>query len=324
MMSMPRRSAAVGTAVESERREAVRLAQRLVELELPRLVAFEVDVTIFRDLRFQSPVAHVVRGLLGERLRRSCLTGAPDCRGCNVRVECPYDRLFGSDDERGQRRSGFADVQPFWLQGLPIAYEVPVGATWTARLTAAGLDDADLQFLHMTWRRALEALGRGTAAALAPRVSPSRGYEIDLDVEPIAAETWWIEARTPLVLSPPQHSSHVASCPQAPWLPVLLAAGMRRLEALAVSTGGEEGRIPVVQPNLQAVEVLAGGFERWRGEVLSRRQGAIPIRDAYTGRAMLRLPGLPEVATLLERLAATGVGKKTTMGFGDLRVEPVR
>lgn len=312
---------ALPTSADTPRRPAVPLAERLAALNLPPLVVFEADITFGCDLRFQSPVCHVVRGLLGERLRRTCRTGAPDCRGCEVWSECTYDRLFGSEGGGQRRGHGLEGVQPYWLQGLPVDVAVKSGSTWPARLVAAALDDADLDLLHGAWRQALTSLGRGVRPLYAPRLSASRRERIEWGSKPEESGTWWIEARTPLLLSAPRHTSHLAECPQAPWLPVLLAAGIRRLEALAMLGGTALDRVPVVQPDLRGVEVLAGGLEPWRGAVLSRRQGGIPIHEGYVGRALLRFPSpTGGIASLLRRLALTGVGKKTTMGFGDVRV----
>lgn len=295
-------------------------------LSLPGFFEVEVDVVVPRDLRFRSPVSAVVRGLLGERLRaRSCLTATPTCDGCTVRSLCDYARLFAADAGPRPAQGGLADLHPFWLQGLPAVHSLDAGSAGAVSLVAVGLEAREQHLLHLCLREALSHLGLSHVSGdhrATLQLSPSRCQVVSPDLTPSSATTWWIEARTPLLLSVPRNGAYLSPCPAAPWLPLLVAAGIRRLKALAQSFAGLATFPEVELPALDAVRVVAGRMQPWRGEVRSSRQGrAYPLENAYTGAALLQGEALAAVGPLLQLLQHTNVGKKTSMGFGDLFVE---
>ncbi len=308
--------------------EPIPLDRWLRALRLPDLTEIEVDVRVFRKVRFNSPVSAVVRGLLGERLRaRDCLTGASQCEGCLEWRRCEYAGVFGTSIGLRRAPGGLGDLHPFWLQGLPAALEVLPGAQLTARLVTAGLGGELVHSLHLAFRDALGRLGEAANRqdGTAPLLSPSRAQRTPLAVARSDSDTWWIEARTPLLLTQPRHADHLPACAAASWLPPLLGAGMRRLKALAVMFGATDTMPPVALPQMDDIEIVSGELAAWNGSVVSRRQGrAFPLEDGIVGGALVRGSAMPVLGPLLQLLERTGVGKKTTMGFGHLAVEPVR
>lgn len=307
-----------GFAQGTGARRVVALGAWLAELELPDLVTLDIDAIYFERSEFRSPLHYVIRSLLGARLRRqSCLTGAPDCSGCTVRSRCDYARLFGSEEEPRTAPGGFADLQPFWLRGIPCHRSLDVGFTLRARMSMLALDEHDVGVLEVALRAALASLGRGVRGGLQPWLSETRAFAKPLTVTSVRSDTWWLEARTPLLLSQPQRTARLPPCPAAPWLPDLMAAGVRRLRALAAVAGREDHAV-IEFPALGDVEILAGGLRPWSGKVSSRRQErSYLVRDGRMGGVLLRGTGLVEAGPLLGCLAETGVGKKTAMGFGD-------
>jgi hypothetical protein len=218
-------------------------------------------------------------------------------------------------------------LHPFWLQGLPAALEVLPGSQLTARLITAGLDGELVHSLHLAFRDALGRLGEtaNRQVVSAPLLSPSRAQRTPLAVGRSDADTWWIEARTPLLLKPPRHADHLPRCTAASWLPPLLGAGTRRLKALALMFGATDTVPLVALPALDDIEIVSGELVAWEGAVTSRRQRrTFPLEDGITGGVLVRGNALRVLGPLLQLLERTGVGKKTTMGFGHLAVEPVR
>lgn len=111
------------------------------------------------------------------------------------------------------------------------------------------------------------------------------------------------------------------ACPRAPWLALLVRAGIRRLDALLTAFAGATPRYAEL-PSMVDVEV-EGQLSRWRGSRYSRRQAQRFPLDGLVGRAVARGEAMHEVGALLRVLELTSVGKATSMGFGALSAEPL-
>jgi len=133
---------------------------------------------------------------------------------------------------------------------------------------------------------------------------------------------WRIEARTPLVLRGDVARCERA-CPRAPWLALLVRAGIRRLDALLGAFTPRGVRPRVEMPRLEEVEVVEGRVASWRGSRFSRRQGRRFPLEGLRGSAVLRGAAMRDIGTLLRVLEVTGVGKATSMGFGALAATPL-
>lgn len=295
-------------------------------LRLPVLTEIEVDVTFYDRISLRSPASSVVRGLLGERLRaRTCSTGAMTCSGCDVWRSCDYARIFGADTGSRAADGGLGDLHAFWLQGLPAERDLAPGSRYLARLVTTGVSDLQLHTLHAAFRDALAVLGQGPRRRdHLSRLSASRAQRRAIEPCVTTSHTWWVEARTPLLLSPARQDAHLPRCPQIPWLPTLLGAAVRRLRVLAQRFCAGDPPPRVLFPSLRDVSVVAGSVSPWEGAVISQRQRrGYPLDHGITGGVLLRGEAMSEIGSLLQLLPHTGVGKKTTMGFGHLRVEAV-
>jgi len=306
--------------------EPLPLGEWIERLSLPALTEIEVDITFYDEISLRSPVSAVVRGLLGERLRaRTCLTGATTCSGCGVWRSCDYARIFGADTGSRAADGGLGDLHSFWLQGLPAARHLDPGSRYTARLLTTDVHDHRLHTLHEAFRDALAVLGQGPRRrAHLSRLSASRARRRAIEPCVTASQMWWVETLTPLLIAPARQDAHLPKCPQVPWLPVLLGAAVRRLRALTQRFSADDPAAPVILPDLGDLEVVAGSVAAWQGAVISQRQRrGYPLEHGLTGGVLLRGKAMPEIGSLLQLLQHTGVGKKTTMGFGSLRVEAV-
>ena len=158
-------------------------------------------------------------GLLGERFRDlRCTTRATTCDGCTETATCDYARVFAS--EASARR-----LHPFWLQGVPAEPALDPGACITARVLVTSVAAPVLLVPSTSLRDALVRLGAKVSASRVQRVAlPPEAPRSD-------ALRWRVEAITPLVL---RGDLDVCAqmCPRAPWLALLVRAGVRRLDAL--------------------------------------------------------------------------------------------
>ncbi len=273
-----------------------------------RLIEIAVDVVLGRGVRLGSPVCAVVRGLLGERLRElRCLTGASACGGCGVASACDYATVFDG-----------AAPHPFWLQGMPAMARLAAGTRYTARLYVAGPAHDIVAYLDVALRDALRAIDP------AARVSPSRVRTGTLDQLVSAAPVDGpvrLCADTPLALRGDDAICH-ALCPHAPWLALLVRAGIRRLDALVRAFAPPPGgRLPRVElPDLTTVEVVRGGLTPWRSSRFSHRQRQrLPLAGLH-GEVVIAGDAVTALVPLLRALTVTSVGKATSLGLGALRI----
>jgi len=298
----------------------------LGQLSALELTALEVAVRFRAPVRLADPAGAVVRGLLGERLRDlRCLTRVPTCEGCAETARCDYGRIFAGEAGPREWRGRARDLHPYWLQGPPVARELGAGTQWTARLVVAGSAATALPYLDVALRDALARLG-ALPRAEAPELSASSSRRVTLPLpEPVVgAGTWpWrLEARTPLVLRGDEAWCE-RTCPRAPWLALLVRAGIRRLDALLGAFTPLAVRPRVEMPPLEDVEVVEGRLAWWKGSRFSRRQGRRFSLEGLTGSVVLRGAAVDAIGTLLRVLEVTGVGKATSMGFGTLSATPL-
>ena len=296
----------------------------LGQLAALELTALDIAVHFRAPIRLADPACAVVRGLLGERLRDlRCLTRAPTCEGCADTTRCDYARIFTGEAASSALRTGARALHPYWLQGLPVARTIDAGTRLTARLTVTGPAASALPYLDVALRDALARIG-ALPRESAPELSASRTQRLALPLaEPVpGASLWRIEASTPLVLRGDPDACERA-CPRAPWLALLVRAGIRRLDALLGAFSPVAAPPRVEMPRLDDVEVVEGQLVRWRGSRFSQRQGQRFPLDGLTGNAVVRGPAMATAGTLLRVLEVTGVGKATSMGFGVLAAAPL-
>jgi hypothetical protein len=284
-----------------------------------------IDVRTLRRIRTHDPVCSIVRGLLGERLRDlRCLTRAPTCDACGEAPRCDYARIFAASATTLTPSIPRRDPPSFWLQGLPATRDLAAGATFTTRIVATGHAVSRLPYLDVALRDALDRLGssRGTLQPSATSLSASRLGPIPLPPLPTtSSRAWVLETLTPLVLRG-NHDACLAACPKAPWLALLARAGVRRLDALLRAFAPGVPRARVLFPPLDDVTILDGALSPWSSSRFSQRQQRRMPVEGLAGRVVLAGNGINALAPLLRLLEVTSVGKATTMGFGNLRIEP--
>ena len=291
-----------------------RFLERVAQLRLARV---SVTARCTRALRMKDPVCAVVRGLAGEHLRElRCITRAPTCDGCTETGACDYARTFGAQPEAGDR-----EVRPYWLAGVPATHDLAPGATFSASITTVGDASRLGPYLDVALRDALRRLGSEDDGGFDVRVvlGASRLEAPSLDVRPRDAERLRVMARTPLLLRGDLGACQ-AACPAAPWLALLVRAGIRRLDALlGLVDGTEQPRVAF--PDLADVRVVHGRMVPWSDSRWSGRQGRRFPLVGYAGEATVEGSQLREVLPLLSALAESSVGRKTTMGFGWLTID---
>lgn len=275
-----------------------------------------INIVIARDLDLRDPLNVVIRGLLGARLRDlRCLTRAPTCDRCDLTARCDYIRIFETPAALTPGAHGSHGPHPFWLQGIPAEHHLPAGTMIAARLATIGFARPLLPYLDVALRDAWMRLGAGAVELSASRTTRER-----LPPHPPSARALSLHALTPLVLSgDPARAKE--GCPAAPWLSLLVRAGVRRLRSLDAAYAGGPERVRVAFPDLREVVVVDGGWSRWGASRYSARQKQRQPLGGWIGRATVRGEGVAEIAPLLSALGVLSVGKGTTMGFGEVRVE---
>lgn len=298
------------------------LAAWLPQLAALELTAIHVDARLPRPIRFSDPVCAVARGLLGERLRDlRCLTRAPTCEGCADAAACDYARIFaGEAGAPGVATDPRGVVHPYWLQGLPALADLPAEARLAVRLVVVGAAAEALPYLDVALRDALANLGV-PASGERLSLSASRLERITIRPAPSESRLWRIEVKTPLVLRGDLDAA-ARDCPAAPWLALLVRAGVRRLHGLLRAFGAPPSA-PAEIPDVRDAVVTEGQVARWRGSRFSQRQGVRFPLDGLVGSAVVRGEAMPAVGALLQALQVTSVGKTTTMGFGVLEARPL-
>lgn len=283
----------------------------------------EVGASFWRPVRLASPASAVVRGLMTAHFRAArCLTAKADCEGCTVSEGCDYARVVGVERVAGEGRG--SDVHPYWLQGLPVDRAIAAGTELTARLSVLAVERAQVPRLNLGLRSALRTLGEEADAprVAAPRLSATRTDHVTPWQAADPARAWWVAFHTPALVTPPRRPADLPPSPSVPWLSPLLLAGVRRVREIAWATGVDLPKVRL--PDLRAIEVVTSSVAPWTGSTFSRRQGKrIKLEHGLVGHAILRGPTLPDIGRLLRVLALTGVGKMTTMGFGQLVVRPI-
>lgn len=277
------------------------------------LWAVETEAVALLPVQTQDPLCTVVRGLLGERLRAlRCLTRAPTCEGCEEAFQCDFARFF---DAGSLGASG--GVPPFWLQGVSARSSLDAGERLVIRVVLQGTETAMLPYVEAALRDAVLALGRPRSGPSKPlftlRARPPRR----LVPEAIARTRWTIEALSPLILQddpvPPREL-----CPEAPLMAQIARAGVRRLQRLARASRGD---VPWVElPDLRGIRVCFGQMIPWTGSHFSQRQQKRYPLGGLVGSFEVEGDALSALSPLLAALPLVGVGKKTTHGFGHLRV----
>lgn len=271
-----------------------------------------------RPRRFDSPVNTIVRGWLGQRLRDlRCLTRTPSCVGCPETARCDYALVFDPALNASETDRDAEEVPPFWLQGLPAEHALAPDTTLSLRLHAAGAALLRLPYLDVALRDAMTRLGA--------TLSASTVQSVDLGAATVGAApaAVRISARSPLLLRG-DRSACAKLCPPAPWFALLVRSGVRRLDRLRRAFGEPGDRPFLAMPALEALEVvdsLGPSVARWRDERYSHRQDQMMPFNGLVGSAVVRGDCVAALAPLLRALTVTGVGKATTMGFGDLLVE---
>jgi len=278
--------------------------------------AIEMNVVVTRDLDLRDPLNVVLRGLVGARLRDlRCLTRAPTCDGCDLTSRCDYVRVFETPAALTPGAHGSHGPHPFWLQGIPAERRVPAGTMLVPRLATIGFARPLLPYLDVAFRDAWVRLGAG-----AVELSASRTTREALVAPPSSARAFALRALTPLVLSGDLARAKL-DCPAAPWLALLVRAGVRRVRTLDAAYGGGPQQTRIAFPDLRDVLVIDGGWSWWAASRYSVRQGRRQPLGGWVGRATVRGEVMAEIAPLLSALGVVSVGKATTMGFGEVRVE---
>jgi hypothetical protein len=286
---------------------------RASRLELDTL---EIDVVARRTLELREPLNSVVRGLLGARLRDlRCITRAPTCEGCAEASRCDYARVFETAAEHAPGAHGSHGLHPYWLRGVPAVRDLPEGVKLRVRLAAAGFARPVLPYLDVALRDAWARLGAGALV-----LSASRSARMSVPIFRSDASSWLIEAMTPLVLGGDPAKARV-DCPTAPWLALLVRAGVRRVSALLAAYAPEVERASVEIPDLRGIELIEGGFSEWSDSRYSARQGKRVPLGGWVGRMEVRGEAMATLSPLLSALGVLNVGKGTAMGFGDVRMD---
>lgn len=285
---------------------------------LPAVSVHEVTVSMVpsRAARFGEPLAVVARGLLGDAFRaRRCLTSAPRCDACPESALCDFDRVFERDGGIGQR--------PFWLRGLHASPQLDPRDRLRVTLAVLERERAMLPDFTAALRHALGALGHVDARnevgvparAVSPLIAPGASED------PVGAVR--IETRTPLLLRGDDDGG-AALCPDAPGFGKLLRAGVRRLAAIA-RVSEPSRRVPAVAwPDLRGLRRFDDQMIPWRAARFSRAQRRTQPLEGVAGSAVIEGPALAPVLPLLRAMERVGVGKKTSFGFGEIRVEAMR
>ena len=292
------------------------LADWLPRLTSLRVARICVEATCMRGVALSDSLCAASRGLIGERMRDlRCLTGAPTCEACAQAPDCDYARIIGVGDVD-------AELHPYWLQGVPAAHRADAGQVVSAELYVAGDSAARTAYLDVALRDALRRLGSRDEGRddVRWRLGPSRIESLSaaMRVDAAVQSELTIEAQTPL-LRRGDLALCAQLCPAAPWFALLIRAGIRRLDAL-LDLDGAPPRPKVALPSLADVRITGGELTPWRDSRWSQRQERRFPLEGYAGRVTLAGDALAEVAPLLRTLALTSVGRKTTMGFGSVRV----
>lgn len=295
--------------------EALPLSAWLARLSVLELEGLAVTASYTRGLSLEEPLNSRVRGNLGARLRAlRCITRAPDCAGCREVAVCDYARIFETPSAVVAGAHGSHGTHPFWLRGLPAVERLSAGTKVVARLFAAGFARPTLPYLDVALRGALEDTGAVAGFA--------RPFKLGLAGPWPEATTWRLTAVTPLAVhaDPAQCAK---DCPEAPWLAVLVRAGLRRLGALGAAYVPGWTRARAGVPDLRGVVLEEGGLAPWSSERYSARQRRSVPLEGLTGSAVVRGEALRELGALWGLLSVVSVGKSTALGFGELRAEPL-
>lgn len=290
------------------------LADWLSALSAITVHELSLTVTIARATRFDQPVNVVARGLLGDAFRaRRCLTAAPTCVGCDEASACDFDRVFERDEGMGQRS--------FWLRGLTAARSLDAGSSLRVTLSALESERGALPDFMAALRHALERLGVHTefnSVALIARRSEALSLRRDEEARSIR-----VNAMTPLLLRGDEAAAG-SLCPHAPGFAMLLRAGVRRLAGMLRANAPGDPVARVEWPALQGLRCTDDQMTRWRDARVSRAQGRRQPLEGLVGSAVLEGEGVSDLLPLLRVLERVGVGRKTSFGFGELRVEIVK
>jgi hypothetical protein len=301
---------------------------------LDRMGALEIheirlSASVTRSIRVRDPYCTVVRGLFGDRLRDfRCLSRALTCLECRETSQCDYARIIGVEESGGS--SSPTDVQPvhpYWLQGLVANTEIQKGTQIAACLRAIASPVAVMPYLDAALRDALVRAGGfvrdplvRTVSLGASKIAPVSLPEFSSWTSNQPLEHVRIETITPVLLRGDRAAGRDL-CPNAPWLGMLVRAGVRRIDALVRGYAPGVPQARVEFPSLQDVRVISGELKPWRGSRFSQRQGQRTPFAGLEGSVVIAGNGVAAIAPLLAALEIINVGKTTSMGFGNLRVE---
>ena len=265
------------------------------------------DVTLADELRLDMPVPARVRGLLGKHHRAlRCSTGATSCHGCELLGSCPWPALFERSEEENRLRS----TQPFWLQTGTFERRARAGTELRARVGLVAPMAHEAAWLGVALRDAMDTLAGCTTPSSLPAIGEQR---VRLG-QP--AERWTVTLRTPAqIKGDPRRARE--DCPQAPILPAIMRAAVRRLHGLATWTP-ELQLDRVAWPDLRQVHAESYEIRPARGTRYSFRQGQNVPLQGWVGSFTVAGDAMTALSPLLDLIRTVGVGSGTTAGMGEI------
>lgn len=264
----------------------------------------EVSFTLSprRPCRLESPLASVVRGLLGEALHARL---APE----------DFARLF-------EETASAVSARPYWLRGLHLHPGLDLRDRLTVTLSLLGAEGRWLPDFTEALHHALSQVGDSER----PPNVVGRPSHREVTLAPPSGEppagAVLVTAHSPLSLRGDEDEA-ARLCPRSPTLGLLLRAGARRLGALQRAVDPSAPHARIAWPDLSELRVREDSLVPWRGSRFAAGQGRRTPLDGLVGDLLVEGPAVGAVLPLLRALERASVGRKTAYGLGWLGVDVV-
>jgi len=283
---------------------------------------------------------NIVRGAFGTIFRKLvCIPGCHDAKTCDIRVRCPYARVFEPQSARGEGPSGLADwPRPFVFRAAHLdGRTIELGEAFHFDVHIFDVRDPALSYFVLTFAQlAREGLGPGRGHAELTAVEqldlqgvrvvrifdgslqmnePAQPNSLDLSAIPERADRIQVQFVTPTEL---KTEHRLAERPEFPILfgrlrdrisalRALYGAGPLDLDFRAIGERAALIRMTKCQLRQQEVDRLSSRTGRWHS------LGGFVGQAEYEGR-------LEEFLPYLRAGKWTGVGRQTVWGKGELDI----